>query len=120
MAVRNLEDFKQALDRAVLARAAVQHVESNIGLETREYGRDVALHVDSGDPVPVSVKRIRAGRAGTQRYLTLYRPATHQNRDVLRVAHHVPFRGGRTEPSGMRSRYVATSDSEKCWPSCGS
>src|SRR5712671_3995106 len=101
MAVRNLKDFEQALNGAVLARAAVQQIERNIRLETCEYGGDVARHVDARDPIAVAVKRIGTGFAGTQRHLTLGRPATHQNRDVLHLG-YLSIAAGQSSVSEVR------------------
>src|SRR5215467_2038227 len=94
MAVWSLKDFEEALDGAVLAGAAVQQVERNIRLEIRQHGRDVTPHVDARDPIAVAVKHIRTGFAGTKGYLSLGRPATHQDCDVLHLAHHLSICAG--------------------------
>ena len=54
MAVGNAEDFEDALQRAVLARTAVQHVERDVGLQHRQHGGDVAADIDLGDAVAVA------------------------------------------------------------------
>ena len=48
MAVGNAEDFQQALQRAVLAGAAVQHVERDIGLERAQARRHLASRHRAG------------------------------------------------------------------------
>ncbi len=89
MAVGNLQDFQDALDGAVLAGPAVQHVEGDIGLEIREHRRDVAAHIEAGDPVAPAFQRRGAGRAGPQRYIAFGGPAPHENGDVLGGRHQV-------------------------------
>ncbi len=51
MAVGNAENFQHALQRAVLAGPAVQHVERDVGLERAEHRRDVAAGIDRSDAV---------------------------------------------------------------------
>ena len=46
MGVRNAEDLEHALQRAVLAGAAVQHIERDIRLERLQHVRDVAADID--------------------------------------------------------------------------
>ena len=48
MGVGDAQDFEHALDRAVLAAAAVQGVEGDVGLEAGEGRGDVAVDVDRG------------------------------------------------------------------------
>ena len=43
------ENFQHALDGAVLARPAVQHVERDVGFSVGQHGRDVAADIDAGD-----------------------------------------------------------------------
>src|SRR5262249_17749311 len=83
MAVGDGENFEHALQRAVLARPAVQHVEGEIRFDGGQHRGDVAADVDAGDPMAEPLQRISAGLAGAQRYLALGRPASHQNGDVL-------------------------------------
>ena len=47
MGIGNAQDFEHALDRAVLADAAVQRVEGDVGLEAGERRGDVAVDVDA-------------------------------------------------------------------------
>ena len=98
MGVGNAEDFQDALQRAVLARPAVQHVEGDVGLERAQHGRDVAADIDAGDAVAGALERVGAGLAGAQRDLALRRPAAHQNGDVLAHA-ALPLRSGSAKPS---------------------
>ena len=49
--IGNAEDFQQALQRAVLARTAVQHVERDIGLEFAQRRGDVAGDVEAADAI---------------------------------------------------------------------
>ena len=98
VAVGNAEDFQQALQRAVLARPAVQHVERGIGLERLEHRRDVAPDIDAGDAVAGALGGVGAGLAGAQADLALRRPAAHQHRDVLAHA-AAPFCVGKGKPS---------------------
>ena len=83
MAVRDRQNFEHALQRAVLARSPVQHVEGNVRLDRGEHRGDVAAHVDAGHPMATPRERLGAGLAGAQRYLALGGPASHQNGDVL-------------------------------------
>src|SRR5215467_6373170 len=103
MTVGNLKNFKQALDCAVFAWAAVQAIERNIRLETHEYRRDVARHVDARDPIAVAVKRIGTGLTGTKRHLTLRRPAAHQNCDVLHLSQCLSIGAGERSRAGTRN-----------------
>ncbi len=81
--VGNAENFKKALQRAVLAGPAVQHVERDVGFGGGQRRGDVAGDVDRGDAIAEAAKRIGAGFAGAQRDVALGRPAPHQNGDVL-------------------------------------
>ena len=83
MRVRHADDLQHALQRAVLARVAVQHVERDIGLQCLQHGRDVAPDVDLGDAVALGLERLGASLAGAQADLALGRPAAHQDRDVF-------------------------------------
>ena len=47
MAVGDLQDLQEALDRAVLAGPAMQHVERDIGLRSHQHRRDVAVDIDA-------------------------------------------------------------------------
>ena len=86
MAVGNAENFQHALQRAVLAGPAVQHVEGDVGLQRAENGGDVAPDIDRRHAIAEADERIGAGLARAQRDFALGRPASHQNGDVLRHA----------------------------------
>ena len=92
MGVGDGEDFQHALQRAVLARPAVQHVERDVGLDGGEHRRDVAADIERRHAIALAHQRISAGLAGAQRDLALGRPASHQNGDVL--AHIAPVPRG--------------------------
>ena len=83
MAVGNAEDFEHALQGAVFAGAAVQHVERHVGLERAQVRGDVAVDVDAADLIAGALERVGAGLAGAQRDIALGRPAAHQDRDVF-------------------------------------
>ena len=51
MAVRDAEDFQHALQRAVLAGAAVQHIEGDVGFEGAQVRRHLARDVEPADPI---------------------------------------------------------------------
>ncbi len=66
MAVGNAEDFQNALQRAVLAGPAVQHVERDVGLQRTENGGDVAPGIDRRHTIAEAGERIGAGLARAQ------------------------------------------------------
>ena len=83
MGVRNSENFQYALERAILAWAPVQHVESDVGFDRGQYRCDVTTDVDARHPVAEPRQRLSAGLAGAQRYFALGGPASHPDGDVL-------------------------------------
>src|SRR5262249_19826989 len=74
---------EHALQGAVLAGPAMQHVERHIRLQGLQHSRDVAPDVDLGDAVAFPLESVRARLSGTHTDLALSRPATHQDSDVL-------------------------------------
>ena len=80
------QNFQHALQRAVLAGAAVQHVERDVGFQVTQRRGDVAGDVDAGDAIAELLGSIGAGLAGAQGNLALGRPASHQNGDVFHLA----------------------------------
>ena len=96
MGVGDALDFQDALQRAVLAGRAMQHVEGDVGLERLQHGRDFAADIDARDAEALPLQRVGAGLAGTQRNLALRRPASHQDGDVLA---HAALRSGSVKPS---------------------
>src|SRR5262245_22743548 len=83
MRVGNGEDFEDALQRAVLPRPAVQHVECHIRVDGRQHRGDVAADIDAGDAIAAPHQGVGTGLAGAQGDLALGGPASHQNGDVL-------------------------------------
>jgi hypothetical protein len=90
MAVRDAEDFEDALQETILARAAMQHDERDVWLQLAEDGSDVAADIDPADAIALPLQRIGARLAGTKRYVALRRPAPQQNSDVLPHASERP------------------------------
>src|SRR5262249_13619306 len=72
-----------ALQRAILARTPMQHVQCDVGFDRGQYRRDVATDIDTGHPMAKPRQRLSAGLAGAQRYFALGGPASHQHGDVL-------------------------------------
>src|SRR5947209_2776075 len=83
MAVRNGEDFQDALQGAILTRPAVQHVEGDVRLDGGKHRGDVASNIDPGYAVIEPQKRLCASLTGSQRHIAFGRPASHQNGDML-------------------------------------
>src|SRR5262245_48784349 len=83
MAVGDGENFEHALQRTVLARPPVQHIEGEIRLDGGQHCGDVAADVDAGHLMSEPRERLGAGLARAQRDLALGRPTSHQNGDVL-------------------------------------
>ena len=98
MAVRNAENFQKALQRAVLAGPAVQHVERDIGLGGSQRRPDLGRYVDLCDPIAETTERIGASLAGSERDFALGRPAAHQNGDVLDLAQGFASAGSPDSP----------------------
>jgi hypothetical protein len=91
MAVANLQDFKQALDGAILARPPMEQIECNVRAKLGQDHRNIALDVDAGNAVTEALQRDRTGGTGAQRYFAFRRPAAHQDRDMPRCGHEKPF-----------------------------
>ncbi|GMA79663.1 hypothetical protein GCM10025880_60800 [Methylorubrum aminovorans] len=53
MGVGDLQDLQQALDRAVLARRAMEGVKRRVGLELGQHRRNVGSDIDAGDAIPL-------------------------------------------------------------------
>ena len=81
--VGDAENFQKALQRAVLAGAAMQHVEGDVGLGGSQRHGDLAGDVDRRDPIAETPERIGARFARAQRDFALSRPASHENGDML-------------------------------------
>ena len=83
MAVGNAENLQDALQRAVLAGPAVQHIERDIGLGGGQRRGHIGGHIDRGDAIAEPVESVGTSLAGAQRHVALRRPATHQDGHVL-------------------------------------
>jgi hypothetical protein len=110
MGVGNGEPLEQALDAAVLAPAAVQGVEDDVGLRGRQRRREIRRGVDLDDLESLSPQRSRALATRRERYLALGRMAAHQHCDAgccpARHARLNPVPAGlMTALSGLRSRH---------------
>jgi hypothetical protein len=93
MSVGNAENFQHALQRAVLARPAMQHIERDIRIGRGQGGSDVTACVDCGNAIAEAIKRIGTRLPGAQRDFALRRPTSHQNGDVLGHAQPNAFSG---------------------------
>ena len=67
----------------VLARPAVQNIESDVRFDRAEHDGDIAAHVYGGHPIAEARESRGTSFAGEQRNLPLGRPASHQNGNVL-------------------------------------
>src|ERR1700741_3942655 len=83
MTIRNAENLEHALQGAILARPAMQHIERNLRLERAQLRSNLAVDVHAADTVTDPLKRVRARLARTQGHVALGRPSTHENRDVF-------------------------------------
>ncbi len=81
--------LEQALDAAILAIAAVQGVEADIGPELGKPGGDIAADIEPAHAVALAFERSGAGGAGAERDLALRGQAAHQDRDVNLLIGHV-------------------------------
>ena len=82
MRIGNLHQIEHALDAAVLARAAVECVEHDVGAYAGEHLRDVAVHVDGRHLMAQALERRDDILAAHQRHLALGGPAAHQHGDM--------------------------------------
>ena len=81
------EQLQQALDAAVLAPAAVQRVEADVGLRSAaQLLGEIAAGVDARHLVAGALERLGAGLAGVEADLALGRQAAHQHGDVVEPA----------------------------------
>jgi hypothetical protein len=86
MAVGDAHDLEQALDRAVLAVAAVQGIVDHVRAQLGEPGRQIAADIDRADPIAALAQRRDRRLAAHQRNLALGRPAAQEHRDMLHAA----------------------------------
>ena len=106
MGVGDAERLKHALDAAILAEAAMQRIEADIGAKLGEPGRHVAADIEAGRAVALRFERCGAGLAGAERHFALGRPTAHQHGDVgLCVCHESSpcWRWGRAHASRRAS-----------------
>ena len=82
MGVGDPEPLEDALDAAVLAPAAVQRVEGDVGPRLAERRREVGAGVDLDDLESLLPQRSRALATRHERNLTLGRTAAHQHCDA--------------------------------------
>src|SRR6478672_4628877 len=88
MGVGDAERLQYALNGAVLAEAAMQRVEADVGAKLGELGRHVAPDIEAGHVEALRFERLGAGLAGTERDFPFRRPAAHQHHDMgLSVCH---------------------------------
>src|SRR6516165_11875327 len=83
MGVGDGQNFQNPLQGAIFPGPAVQNIERDVGFDGCKHGRDIAANVNASDTIAKPRKRLAAGLAGAQRYLSLGRPASHQNSDVF-------------------------------------
>jgi hypothetical protein len=84
--VRDPEQLEQLLDRAVLAVAAVQRDERDVGRGVAQRGDEVVPDVDRDDVVAQALERVLDPRARLQRDAALERPAALEDGDRLIAA----------------------------------
>jgi hypothetical protein len=83
MAVGNAENLQHALQRAVLARPTVQHIERDVGLDRAQHVGNVASDIDAGDAIAKPAQGLGRCLAGAQRDFALRRPTPIKNGNVL-------------------------------------
>src|SRR5260221_4328407 len=85
MVIGDAEELEDALDRAILAAAAVQRIEDDVGTRPQRFDQrgEVARHIDRAHGVAALRQRGGAFLAARQRDLALGRPAAHQHGDAL-------------------------------------
>ena len=77
MGVGDREPLEDALDAAVLAPAAVQRIEGDVGPEPGQHLRQVRAGVDFDDLKSLLPQRSRTLATRHERYVTLGRTAAH-------------------------------------------
>ena len=110
MSVGNRLDFQDALQRAVLARRAMQYVEGDIGLDRLQHGCDVAAHIDRatrGSPAAPAHRRRPCRSAAKLRALRTSLPSGRRRACSCRP------------PLGQRKAVVEPGEAlEGCPPHC--
>ncbi len=88
MGVRDGKRLQHALDAAILAIAAVQSVEADIGPEFGKPRGDIAADIEPAHAIALAFECRGAGGAGAERDLAFRGQASHQHRDVnLHIRH---------------------------------
>ena len=77
------QQLEQALHAAVLAPAAVQRIEADLGLDCGELLGEIAAGIDARDLVAGAFQRSRAGLARVEADLALGGQAAHQHGDMI-------------------------------------
>ena len=109
------EDLEQLLHRAVLAVAAVQRDERDVGLRLAQPLDQVVADVDRDRLVAEPVERVLDARARAQRHLALERRAALEDRDAAHLRpgappqrhDRAPGRGGSAASAGARRTRAA-------------
>ena len=104
MGVGDAERLQHALDAAILAEAAMQRVEADVGAKLGELGRHVAPDIEAAHAVALRFERLGAGLAGAERDFPFRRPAAHQHRDVGLCVRHESSPAWRMVASPFRDR----------------
>ncbi len=80
--IGDAQQLQHALHAAVLAPAAVQHVQRHVGLQPGQHLGHVTAHVDRRHPASQPLQRRDAPLAGGQRHLPLGREAAVEDGDM--------------------------------------
>ena len=83
MRVGDAEQLEHALHAAVLAPAAVQRVEADLGLDGAQLVGEIAAGIDARHLIAGAFQRIRAGLARVEADLALGGQAAHQHGDMI-------------------------------------
>src|SRR5260221_11773140 len=80
MVIGDAEELEDALDRAILAAAAVQRIEDDVGTRPQRLDQrgEAARHINRAHGVAALRQRGSAFLTARQRNLALTRPAAHQ------------------------------------------
>src|SRR6056297_3212237 len=84
MGVGDAHPFQQALDAAILAPAAVQGVENDVGFDLGQALREVGAGIDLDHVISLAAQRLGAALTRAERHLALGGGATHQDHDAGR------------------------------------
>src|SRR3546814_20524666 len=89
----------------------MERIEHDIGLHFGQPDRNVAVHVDAGDLVPLAFQSLGNALPAHQRDRPFVRPAAHQDRDVEFGESHfvLPTRSWSGAPANMPTRWISHS-----------